>query len=284
MAKSLSEKAMIVRLNIRSWTARKYDRGISDKVAADYNADKDAGRYNKGLIAQTAIKKIQKISNEARIYHYEQTLPWDDGDGRILPAANFLNYTAKMREHRAAFDQVTRDFIYDYPALVADAREKLNGMFNAADYPGANDIQNKFSFAVSISPLPDAGDFRITLSDGETDRIKDEITARADNATAAALRDLWGRLYSAVKHMSEKLKDKDAIFRDSLTGNIAELCELLPRLNITDDPALENARREVERELTGYNPDTLRKNETERETAARKAAEIADAMSAFMGA
>lgn len=74
---NLTEKAMLVRLSISQWTARKYDKKISREVASLHNTSSDAGRYNKVLIAKQAIEAIQKIVSESRTYHYINTLAWE---------------------------------------------------------------------------------------------------------------------------------------------------------------------------------------------------------------
>jgi hypothetical protein len=62
-----------------------------------------------------------------------------------------------------------------------------------------------------------------------------------------------------------------------------ELCDLLPRLNIGDDPNLENMRQEVEGKLASLSTDAIRNDPTVRQGAADDAAAIMDKMRAFMG-
>lgn len=113
--KSLHDKAMLMKLKISQWTARKYDKNVSEKVADDYQTtSKDAGRYNKILIAQEAIKKISQIVTKARDFHEKQTLPWDDDGMRLLPAANYMNYTANMRRLKSEYEAAVNDFILNY--------------------------------------------------------------------------------------------------------------------------------------------------------------------------
>jgi len=286
---SLKEKAMLVRLGISQWTGRKYDRSVSEKVAADYGTTTDAGRYNKVLIANEAIKTVQQVANEARIYHYQNTLPWNDNGDRILPAMNFDHYSEKMREQRAKYEQTVREFISAYPDLVREAQARLNGMFNETDYPSPDEIKLKFNFAVDINPVPAEEDFRLELGNEETERIKAQIEERARRAQEIAMRDLWDRLYEAVKRMAGKLNEPDRengkppIFRDSLIKNIIDLVDLLPRLNLTNDPHLEEMRREVEARLCNYTPKELRETSMTRKTAAQDAEEILKAMSGYMG-
>ena len=52
--------------------------------------------------------------------------------------------------------------------------------------------------------------------------------------------------------------DDKKIFRNSLVDNALELTNLLTRLNVTNDPRLENARQALEQSLVGVTADELR--------------------------
>ncbi|MBU1067850.1 DUF3150 domain-containing protein [Patescibacteria group bacterium] len=274
---------MLVRVGISQWTGRRYDKAVSAKVATDYGTSADAGRYNKVLVAEGALKTIGKVANDARTYHYAQTLPWNDAGDRMLPSANYLVYTRKMQEFKQAFGAAVVEFCANYPDLVEDARNKLNGMFKAEDYPTVGQIADKYSFDVAVYPLPAAEDFRVSLQAAEVDAIRADIEARTQHAVQAANKELWTRLHDAVSHMADKLADDKGIFRDSLIGNVQDLCELLPRLNVFRDPALEDMRREVERRLCAETPQSLRDNPHARKATAKDASAILQAMAGYTG-
>jgi hypothetical protein len=285
---SLHNQAMLVRLAINMWTARKYDRKVSDKVAVDHGAGSDAGRYNKVLVARDAIKAIEKMAGAARTFHYENTLPWSDTGARILPSMNFDHYSAQMRQLRADFERAVTQFADSYPVLVEDARALLNGMFNEQDYPHASSIKGRFGFSITIDPIPLAADFRVDLAYDETERIRQEIETRVQEAQTEAMRSLWKRLYDAVKHMAEKLlkereDGKSPIFHDTLVTNLCELAALLPRLNVTDDPNLEAMRKEVEDRLCVHDPQELRDQPGVRQEVAKDAKAILDSMAGYLG-
>ena len=284
MSANLSEKAMLAKLSISKWSARKHDKGVSAEVARTHGTAQDRGRYNKVLVAQEALKAIQQAESTARTFHYTQTLPWKDDGARILPSLNYLTYTAEIRRLKAEFEAAVNDFLYSYLDLVGQARLDLNGLFNHEDYPTADRIGRKFSFEVEIDPLPTAADFRVNLQGDEVGRIQAEIEGRLKAAQNTAMSDLFTRLYEVVKHAAEKLTDKTAIFRDSLITNIQDLVDLLPRLNLTDDPQLEALRLDVSNKLLGYEPDTLRKDQFARMETAQAAQDILGAMAGYTNA
>lgn len=279
----LRDEAMIVRLSISQWSARKFDRNVTQKVAQDFNVSVDVGNYRKALIADEAVKLVAKAATEAREYHYTNTLPWDDVGGRLLPAKNFMVYSQKMREFKSLFETAVQTFVDNYDGLCAEARKRLKGMFNPADYPSVAEIHRRYGFSTDIEPVPVAEDFRVRLQDDDAARIRKEIESAVQDRAAKAMQDLYVRLAEVVEHFAEKLADKDSIFRDSLVENVVELVELLPRLNVANDKGLDALRKTVKEKLCGYEPDTLRKDGSVRAQAAKDAKDILKKMSAYVG-
>lgn len=279
----LRDEAMIVRLSISQWTARKFDRGVTQKVANDYGTTADVGRYNKILVAQDAIKEITQTVSNVRAFHYENTLPWDDAGGRILPSANFLVYSKRMREFKAEFDKAVQAFVSNYDEYRGEARRRLGGMFKLGDYPGHLEVRRKYSCSTDIEPIPSSTDFRVSVSVKDSNRIKKELEARVKEREAEAMKDLYFRLNKVIGHFYEKLTDGDAIFRDSLVENVVELVNLLPRLNVAGDPELEKIRKETQKKLCAFEPEQLRGDVEARSKAADDAKAILDKMAGYIG-
>lgn len=290
---ALSSRAMLAQISIRQWSGRKLDKNVTAKTNADHGARADAGRYNKALIAKDALAEVAAVVGRARKDHEFYSLPWLQNGCRIMPAAGFQVYASAMQKHREDFESAVADFLTNYPDFVADAEKVLGDMFDRAEYPDAATIAGRFSWAVTILPLPDAADFRVTLADDEASRLRAEIASTMQEAARAAMADTWQRLYDAVSAMATKLKDykpatdtakADGIFRDSLVENLRDLVEILPGLNLTGDAALAAMTDKAREALTMHDAKTLRDNDGIRDDVATAAAEIADAMAAFMGA
>ena len=130
-----------------------------------------------------------------------------------------------------------------------DAKAALNGMFDPNDYPGVHEIRARFDFKTIVTPLPDQADFRVSLNASEVQRIQADIESRTRNILHDATDECWKRLYKSVEHMTERLSDPDNRFHDTLVSNPRELVDLLPKLNIADDPELERMRQDVAAKL-----------------------------------
>jgi hypothetical protein len=176
------------------------------------------------------------------------TLPWDDNGYRVLPAAAYMDHTEKTRELSNRFTPPVEASGRQFGQFVQEAKVRLGGLFRSADYPAPEELCSKFSFETKVMPLPDAGDFRVTLGDEEKERIKRQITAAVEASLQVASRELWQRLYEVVSHLAERLqaykvteKGVEHPFRDSLVTNLVKLVDVLPKLNVTGGPGIGTA-------------------------------------------
>jgi len=271
----LQEKALTVNLSINQWSARKHDKKISAEVESQHQA-KDAGRYNKILIAKEELQKIQKAANAARTFHYENTLPWSDNGDRLLPSSNYFTYIQTMQNFKSDFEKSVIDFLANYDAVVDDARIRLNGMFNAADYPSKSELELKFGFKSEFFPLPNTEDFRINLSDTEINTLRLSMENTMNERIKTAMQDIKERIKAQLQHMKEKLSNRDEIFRDSLFENLKDIIALMPKLNVTNDTQINEICEEMKSLIA--DPNNVRNSNSLRN---RKAQEVEAILNKF---
>lgn len=282
MTIKLNDKALLVQLNVSQWTARKYDRKITAEIANQHGASMEAGRYNKRLLDSVELEEVHKLTGMIRKEYYANTLPWGMEGSQILPTTNYFAFVKRFGDLKSEWERKVRAFLEAYPQLREDAKRLLpNGMYNEEDYPSEDALASRFRIEVNMMPLP-ATDFRLSLNDDEIARIQEDVKARLQHAQQTAMRELWGRLYERVKHIAERLSDPDALFRNSMIENARDICDMLPRLNVMDDPMLAKMGEEVRRTLL-VDPDGLREDKVHRADKARQAQAIIDQMGAFMG-
>ena len=249
---SISASAVLVELNISVWPASKIDREITDKVNSDAGAVRGASQTKKNLFAGTSLRKdIADFAARVRLYHNQHTLPWADKGERMLPTALFMDYKQTMNGYEQTFNMMCNNFYIEYPRLVAEAPTALQGLHKAEDYPDLTDVRLKFGFRRTVKPVPEAGDFRLDIPAYDLEEMRSEFMSQQDRKLAEAMREPWDRLHKVLLAMSEKLTDVEGDdgkkrYHDTLLTNPLELCSLLTKLNITNDPKLEEARRQVE--------------------------------------
>jgi len=282
MSVKLNDRALLVSLSISQWTARKLDKKATKDVADINRASTSAGRYNKSLLPlNDLLANVHQKTGLIREKFAKNTLPWGIDGTRILPSANYFQFMQDFRKEKSEWQALVHTFTDNYEYLVAEAKRWLGDLYDEKDYPPKDVITNKFAMDMAVMPVPSA-DFRVQLSSDELSHIKEELENRLVGIQQEAMNDCWHRLYKHVEHITEKLSDPTSIFRDSMIENARETCDLLTRLNISDDPNLEAMRKQVESKLLDHHPDSLRNDLDLRQDAAAEARKIMDAMSVFM--
>jgi hypothetical protein len=260
---TISASSVLVELNISVWTANKLDKNATNTVIADSAAQvSDAAQVRKNLMAGTsARKKIADFAAGCRLWHNTRTLPWSDKGPRLLPTSLFMDYKQEMNARRDMFEEMTRDFIGDYPNLQSIAQNSLGTLFNPDDYPSPEEVRDKFGFRLVFSPVPESGDFRLDIPQQDMDEMKRTYDRAFDDRLASAMRTPWDKLHALITTMTNKLHepegDDNRRWHDSFVTNAEEMCDMLKHLNVTKDPELERARQALATAMRGVSIDVV---------------------------
>ena len=267
---SISASALLVELNISVWPATKIDRETTEQVNTNASAVRDASQTKKNLFAGTGLRKdIEKLAARIRLYHNQRTLPWADKGERMLPTALFMEYKQTMNAYEQTFETMCQNFFAEYPRLVQEAQVNLGRLYKAEDYPDITDVMLKFGFRRTVKPVPEAGDFRLDIPANDLEEMRAEFVSQQDEKLAEAMRAPWERLHTMLVGISEKLTDVEGDdgkkrYHDTLITNPLELCELLTKLNVTKDPKLEEARKQLELTMLGANLESIKEDSVAR--------------------
>lgn len=265
---------------------QRQDKDLTAEVKKEKGLGERSGKWEKFLYPPQALEAIKSKQNEARQYHASMTLPFDNGTG-ILPGALIPEYREKLRVFSSEINHlVETTFLADPRKWIDWAVKEHNGTFNPANYPGCSvaadgsiafdpdqfrtAMRKKFYFRSDPIPVPDSTQFESTVA-SLLGTDTESVNCRVRDAVAEGQADLMKRLLDPVKKMVETLgKDKPRIY-DSLIGNVADILRVAPALNLSGNPLIDQAIKDVQA-LVQYEPDSLRKSEGTRD-AARAAAE-----------
>jgi hypothetical protein len=175
----------------------------------------------------------------------------------------------------------------------------MGSLFDRAEYPLADEVKAKFRFGLSLSPLPSSGDFRVDIGHEAQRHLAEQYERATTERVAGAVQDTWNRVRDQVSWVRERMEavlgyDPDRVeeikttddtgtvisveikkprrpkLYDSMLEQGLELCKMLSDLNVTNDPRLEEARRDLERAMTRIDMDSL-KESTELQHATKRA-------------
>jgi hypothetical protein len=290
----LIRHAMLLELSFSLWSVRRSAKGIANEVAQHHNADPKMFSASKKLLEENKeYKAVTAAQTAIRKAHYARTLPWGKGSD-IIKMNYFSDYTAEMNTLINDFDQAVQNFVNVYPYLVSQASYALGDEFIAKQYPDASVIRNKFKVKIVPLPFVTSGDFRVEANQFEIRSIKNSFEQAYTEKLGEAIKDIFVKIAEPIKEMSEKLRLFQVVsdengkehrvksFQESVVDNIKAQVNILPSLNLLNDPAIDRFIAEVSQELCRYNAETLKSDEVLRAATADKADEILDKISAYL--
>lgn len=275
----LQQKAMLVTLNIGVWTGKKQDKKVSREVDRIFNAN-NAGIFTKYLVEKDWLKPIEKVKNEARMYHYEMTLAWLDNGLRMLPVTVYFEYVKNMQNFQKKFYQLVEEKTAEYRDAIEYAKRRLNGLFNPLEYPTPEEFKIKFYMEFNFYPVPHTDDFRITLAQDEVAKIQKEVEQRLRQTTSVVFKDLIYRVKEVLERVVDRT-DGDKVFRDSLIENAEKIAKLIPKMNIFNNPELNDIAKEIETKIAKFSPDVLRQDAMAKAQVNKDAKELLDKMKTY---
>lgn len=282
---TITERAMVMNLSIGIWQGYRLDKAASAKVTSDAGAAADAARVNKHLIPKEDLAPIVTAQNAIRTHFYTNTLPWRDNGDRLMTRVLYLKFIPDHEKLVRDFNEAVETFLNEkYPVAIERAQFRMGEMFDRADYPSASELRRRFYAELDIAPISTANDFRVAIDQEHVDKVKAQIEAAVEQRMQAATADVWARMAKTIGYFQERMADPKAVFRDSTVENITELLDLIPGLNVLDDPNIELVRAQIAKAFGNLDAKDIRKDPAHRAQLADEAQQVMDRMSGFMKA
>ncbi len=292
----LSSRAMIVSLNISHFNPAITDKAVTDEVHQTHNVSERSGKYRKNRIDTDAPVWKQYIAARSalRTKYYEMTLPWGQDGSRILTTLLFDKFTEEMRKLAEKVNEAADEFVAAFPDLKAQAKEALNGMYRESDYP--TNIAAKFDVRWKFQGLSTADDFRAEISQEHVTEIRKEIEEDLRHTAEEAMKEPYKRLFECINRMVEQIEKLHApvtagkkapsakvTIQDTLISNLAQLCQILPGLNLTGDERLAELGKRAMAMVQDITAEDIREQPKTRREVHTKAKELQNTMAQFMG-
>ena len=279
MATLLRDKAMMVQLRVCKPQMTKKDKTTTREVAVDKKASESAVAVVKRLYPKHLIAPIVSVENAARRYVDSMTESRGISLG-LLPCKLFMQFHPRIGAHRVQFFQAVTVFLGNYANVMAEAQRGTGDMFDMDEYPDVAALKEQFSFDVLYPNLDESNAITLQMESEALEIYRAEVERQTLDNEQRRNKTLYARLAAEVRRIHTQCSNPNGKIYDSLTGNLADLLEILPALNLNDDP--EFAVLCTEAAALVVNPVALRTVETVRESVAATAADMLKKMEAFL--
>ncbi len=282
--KPITETCVLSKLRIGKWGAKIHDREASRKAELDAGAEENTVRVIKMLMDYPEYKDFKTLGSKARAWHRDHTMPWLWGGTGILPMDLYDDYKVYMDDVIIESEELVKVIIARYPERIKLNEKKLAKLYKMVDYPPVNVIAGKFTIDYTLFPVSQM-DFRSV--EGLSDKQKAQCQTDAENVLKQDLEEstkaLFERFHKYVYRMYERLENEDRTFRESMISNIAEIAEVLPKINITNNPELNKLCEDAQLMLCRHDVEDLRMDLEYRSKVATDAKKLSDAAAMYFG-
>jgi len=280
---SIANECMIVNLQIGVWEGKRLDKEASRDVTNRAGAEEDAARVNKHLIPKDKLKAVTKAQGALRLHFYDRTVPWKDNGDRLLTRKLYLKFIEEHEKLMNDFRDAVEEFITKiYPACRDQAEFRMGSLFRHEDYPPAESLRYRFYANMQVDVVTTGKDFRLDMDEKHVASIRKDMERELGERSKAATMHVYKRVLDELTHYHEVTSDPEKVFRNSTVEKLEDLIDILPGLNIADDPDLNAVIDQMKDTLSGRSPDDLRNNSAERSAAAKATEEVLDVMKGFM--
>lgn len=283
---SLATETLVISLQVGTWTGQRLDRDASEDLTAQKNADTDAARVNKHLIPKELLAPIKAAEINLRRHLTRVTSPWKDNGERLLSRKLWHRFIDEHDQLRTVFQKAVDKFIdQDYPGVKDQAEFRMGAMHKPEDYPPAETLRRRFYVTLEIDAVTEASDWRCQIEGAAAERLKAEVKAASERRIRVAMQDTWKRLMDQLEGLHTRLTaEGKGSLREAYVTTMMSVVEMLPDMNILNDPALNAMVDRVKAMLQGVSIEDMRHDPLVKQSISAEAQEIMDNMKGFMSA
>lgn len=257
---NVAENALLVAVPITMKGQSAKSDLLTDESVEAHGAEGDTYNSTVKIYSKESLKGVLRIRNAAKEFHIANTLPWADTGLRMIPAGRFTHWKRELTQMQGEFFDEAQLLFDDYPALRKEYIRRATASVAAEiPFPTLEQMKANFDFKLFMQPIPDISDFRLSMLDAKTiasmkQSMAASLTAILDEGHA----EIITRLYKVVARLHDQTgKDNGRIF-ESLVTNMQEAVDVLPTLNLRNDPEINRLIARVKNELANVDVTALR--------------------------
>lgn len=274
---SLQDKAILVRLNISTWSARKTDNKASIDIVTSKSNVEDSGRFIKNLLPDNEfMKEVIKHSNDARNYFKSITLDWD-GSTRLLPVDKLDDWNKRINVIKSKWAKAVKALENNYTQSIEEAERDLGELFDPNDYP--INIEDKFVFNVDYLTVPNS-DFRFEASKEVVDELRQSIENTVQTKTNDMVKEVLYKFASNISVLVDALTRDKGRIHTSLFINLKQLTDIAGSFNLFNDPGIAKIIAEA-KELFVDTPEEVRRDPKKKKLLADKGNSILERINSY---
>jgi hypothetical protein len=238
---------------------------LGDEAEGDAKADKDELRMSKQLLDRKDLTQVAGVHQAAKNYLRSVATQGHRVFGAgtyLVPIAAVIDVEDRLKQFQADLTVAVDALVEKYPELVAKRKAKLGPLFDAKDY--LSPLELRAEFGLDWNYVSFAAPEQLEAVDRA---VVEAVQAKKEAQLAGAYEEVVGQLREQalvlMQELAHRLKSgadgKPKALKGTALRDLQDFVALLPKRNITEDAALEQAVQRVSDYAEGIDVEALRK-------------------------
>jgi hypothetical protein len=282
----ISQRTMCLVLELKKWGIRRKVKAAEqqDVIRAE-GVEAKLLHHSKDLLVSPELDEIGRLDGEITRYVGDMQLPAPLRHGlHMVPVGLVNDVFLKLEEYSALRVERVDAFLAAYPGQIIDARDRLGRLFNSQQYPGYEEMADKFRMEFHWQPTVSMPNNLRQISRTLFHREQERVQRECQTLVSEVKQGLRDQFHGMVSHLQSCLTPgpdgKLKRFEATSVENLRAFIEMFEQMDIngdTDTAAIAGRARAL---LNGTNgnaidADQLRRNSSIRETTRESLNEIA---------
>ena len=278
---SLTSKAMLAKVSCSIIGMRKKDDSATEKANTHLQTSPNAGMYQKCRISRENIIDVIRARDKATKLHRRMTTPFTSDNWGLISADLVMDYGRQMANFKQEFESGVADVVNRWLAIIAFEKKRLGPLFNYSEYPLASEVNEYFAFEHSLKPVPDEGHVILDLETEVLNEIKASLRKENHKNLERSMRDMWTRLLEPVSNMADICSNDKKVFK-SLISKLEDIVDIMPALNIVNDPGLIDIGFEIRQKLLLHTTGQIKDDKNLKKKLGKEAEYLANKVRGYM--
>lgn len=256
---SISDKVILVTVELKGTTGSKVDKNISKEVADSKSANqKELGNFTKKLFGKfPELEQINKYDATQRKNLEKMTVPFARNQ-HLLPSEKLMEYYALLKDIKTNRAKLVKNMMDAIPQRIEAIKQSQGTGFDESMLPSPEEMGAKFYVEHFENMLPEKSSFEkligvediiSELQDEFDSKMKtkmDKIESHLNNLLKERLETLRARLYNHTEdsrkiqqrmidgtiEVAQRTKDLNVTSVESINENADDVMNLLKNLSI----------------------------------------------------
>lgn len=241
ISNAFTKRATLVAYHGGCYGTERKDKKRSDELTKAAGAGSREAKVVQNLMGPE-IEPIRQHVRASRTEHERWTLAFTIQGMRVLPNALILQYKMAMADREREFWDMVLKVSQSLANVLTQEEQRKKELFNADLYPSADEFIAGFSWGIQYLPVPSPANSRTMgwLDDVPEDLAKEmaaDLVGDVEMQAQKAMKEAWTRTHKVLENLTASLSGEKG-FHYTLFSKVGDLVEIMPGLNMTDDPVM----------------------------------------------